>query len=211
MWRRHVLPLFTLVGATLLIAFVIVRAGQRGPAGEDFTPARNGLLAATADAPFDPALAVLSPIELTLAPESPLFLDSPFPADIEAEPDAILAVADGRVIHAGSESDGYTVILLHRRDDKVLETVYTGMASARVSVGAMVRRGQAIGNVPVDERGTFHFALRDGPGLSTAPLPGEKTEIPADWKGGGDDRLHPPPVGAKLAPSIQVEAPAAAP
>lgn len=206
-WRRHVLPLFTLVGATLLIAFVIVRAGQQGPVIEDFVPARNGLLESVGDAPFDPALAVLSPIELTLAPEAAVFLDSPLSAPVEAEPDAIRAVADGRVIFAGPEGKGFTVILLHQRGGEHLETVYAGMASARVVVGALLRRGQALGPIDPANPDAFRFVRRDSLSLTTAKVPSESSGIPAEWKGRKEDLVYPPPVGAKLAPSIQIDAP----
>jgi len=53
-----------------MLIFIAIRAGQKGPktAGEGFEPARIGLLRATDEALFDPAFAVLSPIELALAP-----------------------------------------------------------------------------------------------------------------------------------------------
>lgn len=208
MWRRHILPLFTVIGGILLIVFVVVRTGRQGHVVEDFVPARNGLLAADGSGRFDPALAVLSPIELALAPDAPVFLDSPFAPEIGTEPDAILAVADGLVIHAGPRDAVQTVILLHRRGQTRLETVYTGLDTLRVTVGAQVRRGQAIGTLAVDARARFRFEHRPSPGLAADPVAGAGSDLPREWRGRGEDQISDPPVGARLAPSIQLEAPA---
>ncbi len=210
-WRRQILPLFTFLAAMLMVVFVILRASEQGQVSENFVPARNGLLAADGNAPFDPALAVLSPVELTLAPEAPVFLDSPRPAAISADPDAVIAVADGKVTFAGLDGGKNTVILLHRRGSERIETIYHGLATLRVPVGAQVRRGQVLGTLAPGSEGAFRFTRRQALHLDPGLTAGDPQEIPAEWRGREADRLSPPPAGATLAPSVQIDAPAEAP
>ena len=73
--HKQVLPLFFLILSLGLVAFVVYRTGEAGaelPDG-DYAGAPVGLQRPSADAAFDPKFATLSPIELVLAPEAPVF------------------------------------------------------------------------------------------------------------------------------------------
>lgn len=74
-WHRYVLPIFVVVAATGIVVFLIVRTGERAESIAERFPngARVGLLGAEADAVFDPAFAVLSPIEMVLTPTADTF------------------------------------------------------------------------------------------------------------------------------------------
>lgn len=141
--NRFVFPVFFALCAIVMLIFIAIRAGQKGPksAEEGFEPARIGLLRASADALFDPAFAVFSPTELVLAPTVTNF-DFPFGSEhgaltYQAESfqenrslgeksegigrldadlgDPVFAVADGKVLYAGAPSSdgGDVVMLLH--------------------------------------------------------------------------------------------------
>jgi hypothetical protein len=176
--NRFVLPLFFVLCAIVMLIFIAVRSGQKGPrtAGEGYEPARIGLMRATEEALFDPAFAVLSPIELVLAPSVTNF---DFPVGSEhgaltynAQPfqenrhlgedfngiggedsdlgDPVFAVAEGKVLYAGIPSPGWgnVVMLLHERaDGQMVESIYGHLDAIRVPVGAQVRRGDTIGTI----------------------------------------------------------------
>jgi len=176
--NRFVFPLFFVLCSVVMLIFIAIRAGKQGPksAGEGFEPARIGLLRATDEALFDSAFAVLSPIELALAPTVTNF---DFPVGSEhgaltynAQPfqenrhlgedfngvggqdsdlgDPVFAVADGKVLYAGVPSPGWgnVVMLLHETGEaKMVESVYGHLDAIRVPVGGQVRRGDIIGTI----------------------------------------------------------------
>lgn len=208
-WRRHVLPLFTLVGALLMIVFVALRAGSRGAPlpGEGFVAAPVGLIPADADAVFDPAFAILSPTELALSPRAAVF-GAPFGPLGPVAGGEVLAAADGRVTFAGSAEAGPTVLLTHQRERFPVETLYAGLGSIRVAVGAQVRRGQPLGNLPPEGARAFRFERRRFPALAIGEVPGEAGPVPEDWRSRPDDRMSPPPEGEPVeAATFQLETP----
>ncbi len=161
-----------------MLIFIALRTGKEGPktAREGVEPTRNGLLRATEMALFDPAFAVLSPIEMVLVPAGTNF---DFPVGSEhgaltynAQPfgqnrhlgedfngiggknsdlgDPVFAVAEGRVVHAGAPSPGWgnVVVVLHEtKEGKMVESVYGHLDVIRVPVGRLVRRGELIGTI----------------------------------------------------------------
>lgn len=177
-WHRYFLPIFIIVAAVGMILFLIARTGEQAESLAEKYPesARIGLLAATSDAVFDPAFAVLSPIEMVLAPKADTF---EYPVGSEhgaltynAQPfltdkhlgddlngiggwdsdlgDPVYAVADGSVIFSGWPSDGWgnVVILLHElADGRMVETFYGHLDTIRVPVGKQVRRGDPLGTI----------------------------------------------------------------
>ncbi len=137
---------------------------------------RVGMLNAGHDAIFDPAFAVVSPVEMVSAPVATRF-DAPMGSEhaaltYNAQPflttrhlgddingiggedsdlgDPVYAAADGKVIYAGWPSDGWgnVVILLHELPDgKSIETFYGHLKQVFVPVGSIVRRGEELGSV----------------------------------------------------------------
>lgn len=213
--HRHVFPLFFALCGLVMILIISIQAGKKGadlpPA--DFIGARIGLVQAVQGADLDPTLAVLSPLEMVLAPESVVFE----PADTGAAPDLssggdheVKAAADGRVVVAANGTEGATVILLHEREGRMVETVYRGLVSLRVSVGSQVRRGQSLGVLSGEKAALFSVMRREFPALAVAPSAEEKKGIPEAWRGREADRLSAPPTGEPLEPSaLRLEAPAA--
>lgn len=225
-----------------MLIFIAIRTGQKGPQTDrdGFTPARNGLLRATAEALFDPAFALLSPTELVLAPTVTRF---DFPVGSEhgaltynAQPfqanrhlgedfngiggedsdlgDPVFAVADGKVIYAGTPSSGWgnLVMLLHEREDgTILESVYGHLDSIRVPVGGQIRRGEVLGTIGSAEGrylAHLHFEMRRAPALDPGAgygdtaqgrIDGEKTLTEGRLR--RDDQLAAPPAGEPLEPS----------
>lgn len=141
--NRFVLPLFFVLSAIVMLVFIAIRSGSRGPKlpGEGLKPALIGLLEPGKEASFDSAFAVLSPIEMVQAPTAKTF---DFPVGSErgaftynAQPfqidrhlgddlngiggkdsdhgDPVYAIAEGKVVFAGWPSDGWgnVVVLLH--------------------------------------------------------------------------------------------------
>jgi hypothetical protein len=211
--HKHVFPLFFALCGIVMVIIMVVQAGKQGgdlpPA--DFIGARIGLIQPVKGAILDPALAVLSPSELVLAPAAPVF-------EVGRDGSAILpnaegisevsAVADGRVAFASNGKDGATVILAHEREGKPVETIYRGLASIRVSVGSQVRRGQILGAVLDDKVAGYEVSRRSFPVLVSDPAAGEAKVIPEEWRGREDDRLSEPPVGEPIEPSaLKLEAP----
>ncbi len=187
--HKQVLPLFFLILSLGLVAFVVYRTGEAGaelPDG-DYAGAPVGLQRPSADAAFDPKFATLSPIELVLAPEAPVF--EPFRPRPGGE---ARAVADGRVALAG---DG-EVQLIHERAGRVVASVYSGLSSMRVGVGTQVRRGEAVGTAGEN----FGFEMRRFPALATGRTPGAVGEVPEEWLSPRADRLPPPPGGGPPEP-----------
>ncbi len=207
------LPLFVLVAAVLMILVIVFRSGERGlvEEGETFERARNGLLSANSDAPFDPAFAVLSPIEMVLAPTAVAF---DFPAGsghgaftYNAQPflvnrhlgddfngiggknsdlgDPVNAVADGKVIYSGWSGEGWgnVVILLHElASGEMVQSLYGHLDSVRVAVGGQVRRGESIGSIG-DAGGRYLAHLHFE--LRNSPI----LEVGSGYADGGSGRL----------------------
>ncbi|MDP4584182.1 MAG: M23 family metallopeptidase [Verrucomicrobiales bacterium] len=176
--NRFVFPFFFILCAVVMLILISLRAGKMGPRGSDegHESARIGLLRATEEALFDPAFAVLSPIELVLAPTATSF-DLPVGSEhgaltYNAQPfqenrhlgddfngiggqdsdlgDPVFAVADGQVIFAGAPSPGWgnVVMLLHETGEgEIVESVYGHLDAIRVPVGGQVRRGDVIGTI----------------------------------------------------------------
>ncbi len=213
--HRHVFPLFFALCGIVMVIIMVVQAGKRGgdlpPA--DFTGARIGLIEPVKGASFDPALAVLSPTELVLAPESAVF--DPVGNGSAIHPNAagileVTAVADGRVVFAATGKEGATVILAHEREGKPVETLYRDLDSLRVSVGSQVRRGQSLGTVAGEKAAGDVVVHRTFPSLTSAPVAGEAPGIPDAWRGRADDRRSAPPAGEPIEPSaLKLEAPVA--
>lgn len=150
-----------------MIIFIVVRAGQKGAniPDADYVGAPVGLLSARAGVTFDPDFAVLSPIEMTEAPLAHLIDEGTAGLAQEAR-----ALADGRVVLVAGER----VILAHDQATGVFETVYSGLATVRVRVGALVARGEALGQFRSSdsEDSPIRIEIRGFPGLSiseTAP------------------------------------------
>jgi len=188
-WHRYVLPIFVIVAAVGMVLFLIARTGDRVESLAEKYPngARIGLLAAKADSVFDPAFAVLSPIEMVLAPKAdnfeypvgsehgaltynaqPFLTDKHLGDDLNGIGgwnsdlgDPVYAAADGLVILSGWPSDGWgnVVILLHElADGRTVETFYGHLDSIRVPVGKQVRRGDQIGTIgTANERYLAHL------------------------------------------------------
>lgn len=196
-----------------MVLIISIQAGKKGadlpPA--DFVGARIGLIQAERGATLDPALAVLSPIEMVLAPASPVFEGSDrILAPSVAGGREVRAAADGRVVVAANGTEGATVILLHEREGKIVETVYRDLASLRVSVGSQVRRGQSLGVLSGEKAASFSILRREFPTLAVAPVAGEAKGMAEAWRGRPLDRLSAPPAGEPLEPSaLKLEAPAA--
>lgn len=227
-----------------MLALIAIRAGQKGPktASEGFVPARIGLLRAAPDAVFDPAFAVFSPSELVLAPTAAhfdfpvgsqhgaltrrgrVFEENGHPGEDfhgiggpdSAVGDPVFAVADGKVLYAGSPSPprGNVVMLLHETaEGEMVESVYERLGTIRVPVGGQVRRGEILGTIASSDSaepgdsGHLHFELRRVPcldpgsgdgGSARGRLAGESTLT--DWRHRRDDQLAAPPAGEPLDP-----------
>ena len=212
--HRHVFPLFFALCGIVMVIIIVLQAGKQGgdlpPA--DFVGARIGLIEPVKGSPFDPALAVLSPTELVLAPESVVFetVGNGSSRPNEEGGLEVTAVADGRVVFAAMGKAGATVILAHERNGKPVETLYRDLASLRVSVGSQVRRGQALGTVSGENVAGDVVVYRNFPSLTSAPVAGEAAGIPDAWSGRADDRLSDPPAGEPIEPSaLKLEAPVA--
>lgn len=198
--HKHVFPLFFLLCALAMVGFIAMRAGEKGgvlpePGRE---PDRVGFL--RAGWPVDPAFDLAGPVEMVLAPGAHCFgepLAAP-PALSGAGPDAsrvVRAAADGLVVVASNGPEEGGVVLLHDRGDRVVETVYEGLASIRVGVGIAVRRGDPLGVVA--DRGGFRF--RRVPLLGLEPVAGGDASVPEAWLVPAD-RLASPPTGEALEP-----------
>lgn len=161
----------------MMVLFIVFRAGEQGP---DYSgtvnPARNGLLRPGENVDFDPTLAVLSPIEMVLAPKAMSF-DFPVGSEHGALTynaqaflvnrhlgddlngiggqdsdlgDPVYAVTDGKVIFAGWAGEGWgnVVVLLHDKGSgEMVKTLYGHLDSVRVAVGGQARRGNPIGAI----------------------------------------------------------------
>ena len=180
---RFFLPLFVFIFALALAIWVTVKPKTKNPGtnGEGgIVPEGNALAGllnpALDELIFDPAFAVLSPLEMVTAPVSNRF-DPPLGTEhagltYNAQPflttrhlgddlngiggqnsdlgDPVRAVADGKVIYAGWPSDGWgnVVILLHKLPDgRLVESFYGHLQESKVFVGQIVRRGDRIGSV----------------------------------------------------------------
>lgn len=213
MLHRHVFPLFFALCGLVMILIISIQAGKKGadlpPA--DFVGARIGLIQAVPGATLDPALAVLSPIEMVLAPASPVFEGADrILAPSVAGSREVRAAADGRVVVAAKGTEGATVILLHEREGKIVETVYRELASLRVSVGSQVRRGQSLGVLSGEKAASSSILRREFPSLAVAQVAEEAEGIPEAWRGRQPDRFSAPPAGEPIEPSaLKLEAPTA--
>lgn len=186
--HRQVLPLFFFLLSLVLIFVVIYQSGRSG--GDlpeaDYLGAPHGLLRPAAEPVFDAAFATLSPIELALAPEAPVF--SPFrpPQGPERE---VRSLALGRVVLANERE----LILAHQRQGEVVLSVFRGLSSVRVGVGRLVPREEVIGIAGED----FAFSWQHFPALTGGPaVAGRGDNVPEAWWGRPRNRLAPPPQGA---------------
>jgi len=170
-WQQVALPIFVIVAAGLLVAFLMLRnrGNLRELAVSSDAPARIDLLLAVAPGngfspPFDPAFLVASPLEMARAPVAHRFdapeappVDDPQDSDFDAAPVRVFAAADGLVLFAGAapavaeEPAPDTparrlLVLLHQLPEGgFVQTRYSGLASLAVPVGRQVRRGDAVG------------------------------------------------------------------
>jgi hypothetical protein len=213
--HRHIFPLFFALCGIVMVIIIVVQAGKRGgdlPAA-DFVGARIGLIEAVKGSAFDPALAVLSPTELVLAPVTVVFEAVGNDGAIRPNGEGIFevtAVSDGRVVFAAKGKEGATVILAHERAGQVVETLYRDLASLRVSVGSQVRRGKALGTVSGEKAAGDVVVHRTFPALASGPVAAETAGIPEAWRGRADDRISTPPAGEPIEPSaLKLEAPMA--
>lgn len=174
-WHQLALPIFVVIAAVGLVTFLITRTNEESEKTE-LTQARIGLLEVSADALFDPAFAIASPIEMVSAPSADRF-DYPVGSrhgalTYNAQPfltdkhlgddfngiggqnsdlgDPVFAVSDGLVVYAGWPSDGWgnVVILLHELENgRLIESFYAHLDSIRVPVGKQLRRGDQLGTI----------------------------------------------------------------
>ena len=199
--HRQVLPLFFILLGITLVLWVVIRAGKEGaelpPA--DYVGARVGLMVPKNGAAFDPALAVLSPTELVLAPTAVVFEEGTNPARVFSAEEGevtVSAVADGRVVYAGPLDGEQVVLLSHEREGRPVQTRYGGLSTIRVAVGTQVRRGQVVG---VRSDGAAEVpGHRSYPGILASDGAGLVSGVPADWRGREADRIAGPPEGEAL-------------
>ncbi len=174
---RSVLPLFLLIsllGFGLVLFFT--REREETPKPAHATNTRIGLIDAHGDV-FDPAFAVLSPVELALTPSDSI-LDYPMGSrqgalTYNAQPflennhlgddhngigggnsdlgDPVFASTAGYVVYAGWAGSGWgnVVILQHRKADDGLpyQTLYSHLDRITVYVGQGLHRGEMLGTV----------------------------------------------------------------
>ena len=177
---RFFLPLFVLVLVIALAIWVSIK-----PPGEKSTEEPGGTMGEALvgllnpnleEMIFDPAFAVLSPIEMVTAPVAVRF-DPPMGTEhagltYNAQPflttrhlgddingigggnsdlgDPVYAISDGKVVYAGWPADGWgnVVVLLHELPDgRMIESFYGHLDRIGVFVGQRVRRGDQIGDV----------------------------------------------------------------
>lgn len=176
---RFFLPLFVFIFALALAIWVSIRPERDTDRSGELPPGHQlvGLLNPSAKTPvFDPAFAVLSPIEMVTAPVVAAF-DPPMGSEhagftYNAQPffttrhlgddingiggkdsdlgDPVFAIADGEVIYTGWPSDGWgnVVTLLHQLSDgRILQSFYGHLDRIGVFVGQTVKRGEQIGDV----------------------------------------------------------------
>ncbi|MDF1754131.1 MAG: M23 family metallopeptidase [Verrucomicrobiales bacterium] len=177
---RFFLPLFVLIFSLALAIWVSIKPKKN--TGEDSGTESAGqalvglLNPRVEELFFDPAFAVLSPIEMVTAPQAVRF-DPPMGTEhagltYNAQPflttrhlgddingiggnnsdlgDPVYAIADGRVIYTGWPADGWgnVAILLHELPDgRLVESFYGHLDRIAVFVGQRVRRGDRIGDV----------------------------------------------------------------
>jgi hypothetical protein len=201
-WRRHVLPLFTAVGALLMIVFVVVRTGSSGAPlpGEGFVAAPVGLIPADAD--FDPAFAILSPTEMALSPQATVFDPplAPFAGAEDGKP-LVRAAADGLVVFAGPHEGSHAVLLSHRTAEGLVQTFYGGLEAPRVAPGRSVRRGQALGTLAGEDAPEgLRFERRRFPALALEGVSATDEAPPEGRQGRPADRLSPAPEALPVEP-----------
>lgn len=194
------LPLFTAVGALLMIAFVALRAGGSGGPlpGEEFNPAPVGLLHPAREAAFAAEFAILSPTEMVLSPKAGSFAPplDPFAGANGAAP-LVRASADGRVLFAGPHLRAHAVLLSHETPEGIVETFYAGLEAPRVAPGWRVRRGQPLASAAsgLEEKPGvgFSFERRSFPALALRPPGGTDASLLGQWPTRPPDRLAQPP------------------
>ena len=161
---------------------------------------------------FDPAFAVLSPIEMVKTPKA-LHFDPPMGSEhlgltYNAQPflttrhlgddfnglggehsdlgDPVYAIADGMVIYSGWPSDGWgnVVIAVHKLPDgRLVESFYGHLDRIDTLVGAQIRRGEQVGTVGNANRRYFaHLHFE----LRTSPT----LDCGAGYADSGLDRLN---------------------
>lgn len=182
---RIFLPLFLVFAGIAIFAWNKFRPNDSAPDPvpwiEKSGQSLVGLLNPTANDEgeatyFDPAFAVLSPIEMVQTPTA-LHFDPPMGSEhlgltYNAQPflttrhlgddfngiggehsdlgDPVYAVADGSVIYTGWPSDGWgnVVIILHRLPDgRLVESFYGHLDKINTTVGNRIRRGDKLGTV----------------------------------------------------------------
>ena len=219
-WHRFVLPLFVVIAAISMVLFLVIRTKENGSRArsEEATMARLGLLAPGPRAVFDPAFAVLSPMEMVLAPtsgqfdfpigtEHGLLADEGIDSSGGSRKQPVYAVAAGFVLLAGQRTshEGNQVILLHERPDgKMIGSVYGPLSSVRVPAGGLVRRGEIVGTTMGDAGNgdRFPFALsRITSSQGGEPLRDSIISFLTQSRGRPDDHLSAAPEGAPVEPS----------
>lgn len=176
--RHQVLPIFLAALAVVVLVLVLVApVDEPGKKQEvDVVGRRVSLLSANPEVQFDPAFALVRPVELARAPSAsrvdwpmggesgafsynaqPFLTDRHLGDDLNGIGgwdsdlgDAVYAVADGEVTFAGWPSDGWgrVVMVAHQAPDgRLLQSFYGHLARIDLPVGARVRRGEKIGTV----------------------------------------------------------------
>ncbi len=88
--------------------------------------------------------------------------------------DPVYSVADGYVVYAGVPSLGWgqVVLVAHRVDGRIIQSMYAHLEDSLVTVGEIVKRGQKVGSVGT-ANGIYlahlHFEMREGSNLYIGP------------------------------------------
>ena len=155
-WHHLALPIFVVIAAVILVAFLIARTKDQARRLEaDMIPTdRIGLIKIKPEAIFDPAFATLTPIEMVKSPTvdhydypvgsrlgaltynaQPFFTNRHLGDDLNGIGgqnsdlgDPVYAITDGLVTYAGWPSDGWgnVIILQHEMADGTLMQTFYG-------------------------------------------------------------------------------------
>jgi hypothetical protein len=111
----------------------------------------------------DPRLSVYSAWQVAMIPRAGVF-DRPLGPPGAGGEEPVRAVADGLVVLAatGPEDRDMRVILAHKENGGLSQSIYGGLSGMRLAVGQLVPRGMEIGTADPEH---FRFARRPGGGL----------------------------------------------